>query len=115
MKGPKGMLPSLFRGKRGTEGRSFYHLFDKLILKHKRPDKDGDRHYVISILIRGGGFGKKASGDLMTMTTHYIDFTVARSEETGESHVIGALYYNFHLAIVRERMDSVGVSFPDYR
>jgi len=37
------------------------------------------------------------------MTTHYIDITVIRDEETSVPHVVGVLCYRLHLAIVSGR------------
>jgi len=49
------------------------------------------------------------------MTTHYIDITVIPDEETSVAQLMGPLYDKLHLALVTNRIDSVGVSFPDYR
>lgn len=48
------------------------------------------------------------------MTTHYIDLVVVPDAETGAAPVLGALYGRLHLALVRHRLQNVGVSFPRY-
>ncbi|WP_337243673.1 type I-F CRISPR-associated endoribonuclease Cas6/Csy4 [Luteimonas sp. gir] len=48
------------------------------------------------------------------MTTHYLDFTLAPDPETSATHLLGALYDRFHLALVQRRIDTIGVSFPGY-
>jgi len=48
------------------------------------------------------------------MTTHYIDITVIPDPETSAPQLMSALYEKLHLALVRDRIDSIGVSFPHY-
>lgn len=48
------------------------------------------------------------------MTTHYIDLTLAPDPEVSPPHLLGALYERLHMALVQHRIESVGVSFPQY-
>lgn len=48
------------------------------------------------------------------MTTHYVDLKVVPDPESGPTQLLGALYDNLHLALVQQRRDTVGISFPDY-
>lgn len=48
------------------------------------------------------------------MTTHYVDITVVPDPESGTPQLLGALYDRLHLALVQQRLDSIGVSFPGY-
>jgi len=48
------------------------------------------------------------------MTTHYVDLTVVPDAETGVPALLGALYDKLHRALVQQRLDSIGVSFPHY-
>ncbi|MGV8941184.1 MAG: type I-F CRISPR-associated endoribonuclease Cas6/Csy4 [Cypionkella sp.] len=48
------------------------------------------------------------------MTTHYIDLTVVPDPESGIPQLLGALYDQLHLALVQQKLDSIGVSFPEY-
>lgn len=48
------------------------------------------------------------------MTTHYLDFTVVPDAETSVAPLLGALYDRLHRALVQQRLDSIGVSFPQY-
>lgn len=48
------------------------------------------------------------------MTTHYIDLKVIPDPESSATQLLGALYDRLHLALVQQRLDSIGVSFPDY-
>jgi CRISPR-associated endonuclease Csy4 len=48
------------------------------------------------------------------MTTHYIDLKVVPDPESGTAQLLGALYDNLHLALVQQRRDTIGISFPDY-
>ena len=48
------------------------------------------------------------------MTTHYIDFMVVSGPESTVSQLLGALYDRLHLALVEQRLESIGVSFPGY-
>lgn len=48
------------------------------------------------------------------MTTHYVDLTVVPDAETGVAPLMGALYDRLHRALVQQRIDELGVSFPQY-
>ncbi|HEU0198531.1 MAG TPA: type I-F CRISPR-associated endoribonuclease Cas6/Csy4 [Nevskiaceae bacterium] len=48
------------------------------------------------------------------MTTHYVDIRIAPDPESSPTQLLGALYDHLHLALVRQRRDTVGVSFPGY-
>lgn len=48
------------------------------------------------------------------MTTHYIDLRVVPDPESSPAQLLGALYDRLHLALVQQRLDSIGVSFPQY-
>ncbi len=48
------------------------------------------------------------------MTSHYIDLRVVPDPECGAAQLLGALYDRLHLALVQQRWDSIGVSFPGY-
>jgi CRISPR-associated endonuclease Csy4 len=48
------------------------------------------------------------------MITHYVDCTVVPDPETSAPQLMGALYDRLHQALVKHRLDSVGVSFPQY-
>jgi CRISPR-associated endonuclease Csy4 len=48
------------------------------------------------------------------MTTHYVDLKVVPDPESGPTQLLGALYDNLHLALVQQRRDTIGISFPDY-
>jgi len=48
------------------------------------------------------------------MTSHYVDLTVVPDTETGVPPLLGALYDKLHRALVQQRLDSIGVSFPKY-
>ena len=48
------------------------------------------------------------------MTSHYIDLKLLPDPETGPAQLLGALYERLHLALVQQRLDTVGVSFPGY-
>ncbi len=48
------------------------------------------------------------------MTTHYVDLTVVPDAETGVAPLFGALYDRLHRALAQQRLDSIGVSFPQY-
>lgn len=48
------------------------------------------------------------------MTTHYVDLTVMPDAETSIAPLMGALYDRLHRALVQQRIDSIGVSFPQY-
>jgi len=48
------------------------------------------------------------------MTTHYVDLAIVPTPETSAPQLMSALYERLHLALVRNRMDDIGVSFPHY-
>lgn len=48
------------------------------------------------------------------MTTHYVDLRVVPDPESSTAQLLGALYDRLHLALVQQRLDSIGVSFPSY-
>ncbi len=48
------------------------------------------------------------------MTTHYIDIKVVLDPETSSTQLLGALYDHLHLALVQQRRDTIGISFPGY-
>lgn len=48
------------------------------------------------------------------MTTHYLDIRVVPDPETSVAQLLGALYDRLHLALVQQRTDRIGVSFPGY-
>jgi len=48
------------------------------------------------------------------MSSHYLDFTISPGPEINASHLMSALYEKLHLALVRDRVDGIGVSFPHY-
>jgi len=48
------------------------------------------------------------------MTTHYVDLKVVPDPESSATQLLGALYDRLHLALVQQRLDSVGISFPEY-
>jgi CRISPR-associated endonuclease Csy4 len=48
------------------------------------------------------------------MTTHYVDLKVVPDPESGPTQLLGALYDHLHLALVQQRWDTIGISFPDY-
>ena len=48
------------------------------------------------------------------MTTHYIDLTVVPDAETGVAPLLGTLYDRLHRTLVQQRIDGIGVSFPQY-
>ena len=48
------------------------------------------------------------------MTTHYVELTVVPDAETGVPPLLGALYDKLHRALVQQRLDTIGVSFPQY-
>jgi len=56
---PFGSVTTKNRAFRKEGGRSFYDLFKKWALKDKAPELEGDQHYVIATLIRGGVLGQK--------------------------------------------------------
>lgn len=48
------------------------------------------------------------------MTTHYVDMTVVPDPGAEIPQLFGALFGRLHLALVQQRIDSIGVSFPGY-
>jgi len=48
------------------------------------------------------------------MTTHYVDLRVVPDPESSAPQLLGAVYDRLHLALVQQRLDSIGVSFPGY-
>lgn len=48
------------------------------------------------------------------MTTHYVDIALHPDPEISAAHLFGALYDRFHLALVHQRQDAIGISFPGY-
>jgi CRISPR-associated endonuclease Csy4 len=48
------------------------------------------------------------------VTTYYIDLTVVPNPESGIQQLLGALYDRLHLALVQQKLDNIGVSFPGY-
>ena len=48
------------------------------------------------------------------MTTHYVDLRVVFDPESSTAQLFGVLYDRLHLALVQQRLDSIGVSFPGY-
>lgn len=51
---------------------------------------------------------------MTAMTSHYVDITVVPDAETGIPALMGALYDKLHRALVQLRLDSLGISFPQY-
>ncbi|MGH8054827.1 MAG: type I-F CRISPR-associated endoribonuclease Cas6/Csy4 [Stenotrophomonas sp.] len=48
------------------------------------------------------------------MTSHHLDITLMPDPEISAAHLLGALYDRLHLALVQQRRDDIGVSFPSY-
>lgn len=48
------------------------------------------------------------------MTTHYLDIALRDDPQIATPHLLGALYDRLHLALVQQRRDDVGISFPGY-
>ena len=48
------------------------------------------------------------------MTSHYCDIRVVPDPETSASQLLDALFDRLHLALVQQRRDDIGVSFPGY-
>jgi CRISPR-associated endonuclease Csy4 len=48
------------------------------------------------------------------MTSHYIDITVVPDSETSAPQLLGALHDRLHVALVLQRLDGIGISFPGY-
>ena len=43
---------------------------------------------------------------------HYLDLTLLPDPESAPSHLIAALFHKLHLALVAQRSEHIGVSFP---
>ena len=48
------------------------------------------------------------------MTTHYLDLKLLPDPEIGSAELLGALYTRLHQAFVHFKINSIGVSFPQY-
>lgn len=48
------------------------------------------------------------------MTSHYVDIRVVPDPETTVPQLMGALYGRLHLALIENKPNPVGVSFPGY-
>ncbi len=48
------------------------------------------------------------------MSSHYINLTVLPDAETALPTLLGALYDRVHRTLVQQRIDNLGVSFPQY-
>lgn len=48
------------------------------------------------------------------MTTHYLDIQVIPDAETSAPQLLSVLYGRLHLALVDQKRDDIGVSFPRY-
>lgn len=48
------------------------------------------------------------------MTTHYIDLALRPDPEISAPALLGALCDHLHLALVRQRQQDIGISFPDF-
>lgn len=48
------------------------------------------------------------------MTSHYMDISLRENPHIAAPHLLGALYDRLHLALVRQRRDDIGISFPGY-
>lgn len=48
------------------------------------------------------------------MTSHYLDIRVVPDPETTAPQLLDALYDRLHLALVQQRRNNLGVSFPGY-
>ncbi len=48
------------------------------------------------------------------MTSHHVDIRVVPDPETNAAQLLGALYDRLHLALVQQRIDDIGASFPGY-
>lgn len=48
------------------------------------------------------------------MTTHYLDLKILPDPEIGNAELLGALYNRLHQAFVQFKIDTIGVSFPQY-
>lgn len=48
------------------------------------------------------------------MTSHYLDIRVVPDPETTAPQLLDALYDRLHLALVQQRRNDLGVSFPGY-
>lgn len=48
------------------------------------------------------------------MTTHYLNLKLLPDPEIGTAELLGALYNRLHQAFVHFKINSIGVSFPQY-
>lgn len=48
------------------------------------------------------------------MTSHHVDIQVVPDPETTAPQLLGVLYDRLHLALVQQRIEDIGVSFPGY-
>lgn len=48
------------------------------------------------------------------MTTHYFDISLRPDPEISAAHLLGALFDHLHMALVSNKEDRVGISFPGY-
>lgn len=48
------------------------------------------------------------------MTSHYLDIQVVPDAETSAPQLLSTLYGRLHLALVEQKRDDIGVSFPRY-
>lgn len=48
------------------------------------------------------------------MTTHYLNLKVLPDPEIGSAELLGSLYTRLHQAFVHFKVNSIGVSFPQY-
>lgn len=48
------------------------------------------------------------------MTTHYVDIELRDDPQIAAPHLLGALYDHLHVALVQQRRDGIGISFPGY-
>ncbi len=48
------------------------------------------------------------------MTSHHVDIRVVPDPETTAAQLLGALSDRLHLALVQQRINNIGVSFPGY-
>lgn len=48
------------------------------------------------------------------MMTHYLDLKLLPDPEVGSAELMGALFTRLHLAFVHFKINSIGVSFPQY-
>lgn len=48
------------------------------------------------------------------MTTHYLDLKILPYPEIGGAELLGALYNRLHQSFIHLKINSIGVSFPQY-